>query len=728
MKQVPLIKQHNEKDCGAASVCMILSYYGKHIPLSSAREAVQVDQHGASIYGLQTGSKKFGLNSCAYEGSPEDVWEALKDNACIPAIIRIVNRYGFEHYIVAEKFKGNTLYVCDPGEGRKKYSYQQFEEAFLGQIVCFEKAADFKKENCKKGSLSRFTKLLFTQKKLLFTTSLLSLFVTAIGLAGAFLFQFLIDNVLYDFSEDALDSFAVIITGLAILYIARFISEIIRGKLLCRMSKNLDIPLMLGYSDHMTELPMRFFDTHKTGEILSRFDDASKVRNALSSVTLTLLIDTVLTLGCGFILYKESRTLFLVALCIFIAYLLTSWFYMKPLEKFNHELMENNSQLTSYLKESIDAAETVKVCQAESSVNQRTHGLFLKLLERNLHGSMMQLSKESIVELLTSIGTVVLLWIGTIQVINGNISVGELITFYTLLTYFLSPIESIINLQTEIQSGLVAADRLNDVLDVQKESGGTEELNDDIKTIEFDHVNFRYGNRQLVLNNMSFNVQTGEQIALVGESGSGKSTISKLILGLYSVENGNGEIRINGYPISEYSLDSIRRQMAFVPQKIDMFSDTILNNLLIGLTEDKIPTEEKINHVLEICQCGFIKEMPFGIHSMLEEHGANLSGGQRQRLAIARALLRHPKVLILDEATSGLDSITEFTILKNLKKLFPEMIVITIAHRLSTVKHANHIYVIKNGTVVEHGTHEELLKKSTTQYAEMWNKQNACAA
>lgn len=728
MKKVPLIKQRYEKECGAAAICMILAYHGKQIPLSAAREAIKVDQYGSSIYGLQTGVKKFGLTCCAYEGTSEAVWETLNDQSNTPSVLRIKNCHGFEHFIVAEGIHGNTLYVCDPGEGRKKYSYQQFEEEFLGQIIFFEKDADFKKENCKKGSLSRFTKLLFNQKKLLLTTGLLSLLVTIIGLSGAFLFQFLIDNVLYVFSEDAFESFSIIIIGLSILYVTRFISEMIRGKLLCRMSKNMDIPLMLGYSDHMTELPMRFFDTHKTGEILSRFDDASKVRNALSSVTLTLLIDTVLTLGCGFILYKESKPLFLVSLCIFMTYLLTSWFYIEPLEKFNHELMENNSQLTSYLKESVDAAETIKVCQAESTVNQRTHGLFLKLLDRNLHGSMLQLSKESIVELITSIGTLVLLWIGTIQVIHGHMSVGELMTFYTLLTYFLSPVENIINLQSEIQSGLVAADRLNDVLDVQKENGGAEELHDDIKTIEFDHVNFRYGNRQLVLNNMSFNVQTGEQIALVGESGSGKSTISKLILGLYSVENGNGEVRINGCPISHYSLDSIRRQMAFVPQKVELFSDTILNNLLIGIPEDKIPTENEINRVLDISQCDFIREMPFGIYSMLEEHGSNLSGGQRQRLAIARALLRHPKVLILDEATSGLDSITEFTILKNLKNLFPKMIVITIAHRLSTIKNASHIFVIDHGTIVEHGTHEELLKKGTTQYAEMWNKQNICAA
>ena len=250
---------------------------------------------------------------------------------------------------------------------------------------------------------------------------------------------------------------------------------------------------------------------------------------------------------------------------------------------------------------------------------------------------MLQLSKESLTDLITSIGTLAILWCGALLVITKQMTLGELITFYTLLTYFLSPIESILGLQSQIQAALVSADRLNDILDSKVEESGTLELDNDIQKIEFNNVCFRYGNRETVLNNINFSAKRGEEVALVGESGSGKSTISKLLLELYHCEA--GKIKINNHSIEEYSIDSLRRQIAYVPQTVYLFSDTIKNNLLLGISEDKLPSDEKIEQILNICKCDFVKEQPFGIYSVLEENGSNLYGGQRQRIAIARALL-----------------------------------------------------------------------------------------
>ena len=723
--KVPLIKQHDEKDCAAASLCMLLAYYGKRVSLVSAREAVQVDMYGASIYGLQKGAEHFGLIATAYQGNVEDVFEVLKENSSLPCVIRIVNNYGFEHFVVVEHLDGTTLHICDPGDGRKSYSFERFSEQFLGQIILFEKSKCFISENRTKGSLHRFTKLISDQKCLLLTISFLSLIVTVIGMAGAFFFQYLIDNVLHNISDSAIDDFAIILTGLAILYVCRFISELIRGRLLCTMSQRMNLSLVLGCAEHLTELPMRFFDTHKTGEILSRYEDASKVTEALSSATLTLLIDSLLTIGCGFILYKESPTLFVISFVIFSAYLMISICFIKPLEKFNRKMMENNSQLTSYLKQSIDGPEPLKICQAEIATKDKTKHLFTQFIKSNIKGSMLQLSKESLTDLITSIGTLAILWCGALLVITKQMTLGELITFYTLLTYFLSPIESILGLQSQIQAALVSADRLNDILDSKVEESGTLELDNDIQKIEFNNVCFRYGNRETVLNNINFSAKRGEEVALVGESGSGKSTISKLLLGLYHCEA--GKIKINNHSIEEYSIDSLRRQIAYVPQTVYLFSDTIKNNLLLGISEDKLPSDEKIEQILNICKCDFVKEQPFGIYSVLEENGSNLSGGQRQRLAIARALLRNPNLLIMDEATSALDSIAESSIQSSLKKYFPNLIVISIAHRLSTIKEANHILVLDHGKVIENGTHKELSTKSTL-YSKMWHKQNTFAA
>lgn len=639
-KRVPIIKQHDEKDCAAASLAMILGYHGKRIPLATAREAVQVDMYGASIYGIQKGAELFGLTSSAYEGSAEDALEFFQDSSCFPCIIRIVNKQGFEHFIVVDRFEKNILHVCDPGEGRKICSVKTFSEEFLGQIIIFKKSERFVQEDLKKGSIRRFTRMIFEHKGLLAVIALLSFIVTAIGMVGAFVFQYLIDHVLQNISDNAMNSFALILTGIGVLYICKFFSELIRGKLLCKLSKKISISLVMGYSDHLTDLPMRFFDTHKTGEVLARYEDSSKVTDALSSVTLTLFIDLLMTVGCGIILYSESPAMFCVAASIFFSHLFISCLFVKPLERFNRTLMENGSQLTSYLKEAVDGAETIKNCQGENCIKSKIHLLFTKFVNGNTRGSMMQLSKESITDLLTSIGTLIVLWFGAWRVMQGQMTIGELLTFYTLLTYFLSPVESILNLQSQIQSALVAADRLNDILDSEPESGGSMHMDEPIDEIVFDDVTFRYGNRETVLDNVSFSVKRGETLALVGESGSGKSTIGKLLAGLYYA--GSGGVRINDQSIETYTLESLREQIACVSQNVYLFSDTIKNNLIFGLSEEAIPSDEEIDRVLDLCNCDFVQDMPFGVSSMLEENGSNLSGGQRQRLAIARALLRKP--------------------------------------------------------------------------------------
>ncbi|WP_448915742.1 peptidase domain-containing ABC transporter [Eubacterium ramulus] len=721
-KRLPLIKQHDQKDCAAASLAMILAYYGKRLPLATVREALQVDMYGASIYGLQKGAETFGLVATAYEGNSEDVWEAMKDSSNLPAVLRIINEHGFEHFIVVKRLVKDKLYVCDPDKGCKNYSFKSFNEQFLGQIILFQKSDVFVSENLKKGSIKRFTGLIFEQKNLLVAIAVLSLIVTAIGMTGAFVFQYLIDNVLHDVSDNALDSFAVILTGLVILYICRFISEIIRGKLLCILSKRMSTSLILGYSDHLTELPIRFFKTYKTGEILSRYEDASKVTDALSSVTLTVFIDMIMTLGCGLVLYKESPTMFTVVIGIFFTYLLVNSIFIKPLEKFNRTMMEKNSQLTSYLKETICASETIKSCQGEKSVKNKTHQFFDEFVSSNIRVSMLQVSKESITDMITSIGTLLVLWCGALKVIQGEISIGELLSFYTLMSYFLSPVESILSLQSKIQSALVAANRLNDVYDLKQEETGSMNLDKNISEIIFDKVKFRYGHRETVLDNISFSVKKGEKLALVGESGSGKSTISKLLESLYHSES--GEIKINGQQLEMYTLSSLRKRIASVSQNIFLFSDSIKNNLIFGISEDEVPSDEEIERVLTICKCDFVKEQPFGMYSMLEENASNLSGGQKQRLAIARALLRKPQVLILDEATSALDSETEFEIQKNLKAYLPDIITISITHKMSTTRDADQILVLNHGEIIERGSHEELISKPTV-YAEMWNRQNA---
>ena len=731
MKNIHLIKQHDEKDCGAACLAMILEYHGKKLPMAAVREAIQVDRQGANITGVMEGAEQNGLTANAYSGNAGDIWHAVaQGELAVPAIVRILNWGVYEHFVVINGIENNRLKVYDPDCGRRRMTREQFDECFLGQIITFAKGGSFTAENRRKGQFSRFLGMIGHQKGLIVLIGLLSLFITGIGLAGTFLFRFLIDGVLGDMTnEELLDAglevFALLITCAAGLYLVKLAVQLLRGKLLTVMSKNIDLPLMLGYYDHVTQLPMRFFDTRKTGEILSRFNDAGKIRDAISGVTLTLMIDTVMVAACGVVLHQASHELFHVALVIFALYVAVMALYVKPLDKFNRELMEKNAQFSSYLKESIDGMETVKTSQAEKTVRAKVGTMFRDFVKKNLKGSMLTLSKDTIIDFITSIGTLVILWVGAVSIINGDMTVGTLVTFVTLLSYFLTPVQNLVELQSNLQTAVVAADRLNDVLDLESEQSGEIVPEGGITSIAMENVSFRYGARELVLDGISFDAKSGEQIALVGESGCGKSTISKLLEGLYQPES--GQVKINGVSTMELSKQWLRSRTACVPQNTFLFSDTVRNNLLLGLEEDRQPTDEELERVLDACQCGFIKNMPLGIDTVLEENGMNLSGGERQRLAIARALLRKPSLLILDEATSALDTVTEYKVQQALREYCPDMTVLVIAHRLSTVKHCDRILVIDRGRVAESGTHAELLEDND-RYADLWNRQNGIAA
>ncbi len=347
----------------------------------------------------------------------------------------------------------------------------------------------------------------------------------------------------------------------------------------------------------------------KTGEILSRFADAEKIRDAISGATLTILIDTVLVAVCETVLYQSSMTLFIIAIATFVLYALISIAYIKSLEKNNRRSMEQGAEFNSYLKESIDGMETVKTSQAEDTVKEKTAGLFKENLKINISGSMLSLSKESLIDFVTSVSGLVLLGVGALKIANGEMSIGSLMTFI-FADVLLSPVQNLVDLQGNLQTALIAAERLNDVLDLKSEDMSGAEPEEEIMDIEFEDVFFRYGTRALTLNGLDFSVKKGQKIALVGESGCGKSTTAKLIQGLYTPET--GRVLINGIPTSELSLTWMRKRIAFVTQNTFLFSDTVRNNLTIGLEEYEIPDESEFIRILKACACDFVFQMPMG--------------------------------------------------------------------------------------------------------------------
>ncbi len=373
--------------------------------------------------------------------------------------------------------------------------------------------------------------------------------------------------------------------------------------------------------------------------------------------------------------------------------------------------MENNAMVESYLKESIDGIETVKSLCADGYVKDTINNKFFSLVNAAVKNSIISISQNILAFTVEQIGIVVILWVGIAMVIAGQVSIGSLFTFYILLGYFTNPVRNLIELQPTIQSAFVAADRLHDVLDLEAEiKFETGLMQFPIASVwKMDGVSFRYGNNKLVLRNINLSIRSGERIAIVGESGCGKTTLVKLLLRFYEPES--GAIMVNDKDISLIDILTLRKNVAYISADTFLFADTILNNLKLGNLE---LSEEDIIYACQISKAHeFIEKLPMGYQTVLDENGANLSSGQKQRLAIARAILQKPQLLIMDEATSNLDTITENAIRSSMDSLSKNISVITIAHRLSTVKKCDCIYVMKNGEIVESGTHEVLLETGT---------------
>lgn len=711
------IRQHDINDCGVACLATVCREYGLKVSIGKIRQVSGTDKEGTSAYGIIKAAESLGFTAKGVIASnPEEIFQEFPK----PAIAHVIIDNTLMHYVVIHRVSKEEIVIADPAKGVIKYKSEDFLKIWTGVLIFITSEQSLKKCDETKGLFERFWGVIKPQRKFLGTLFISSILITILGIIGSFYFRFLIDDILPNNKHNSLMIMSMIMIGIVIFKIT---IEFFRSLLLIHMSQNMDKSLLLGYYNHVIELPMSFFGTRKVGDIISRFNDGAKIRDAILATTLTIMIDTIMAIIGGGILYIQNHKLFVICFVPIALYLILVFVFKKALEELNRSYMQNNAELTSYLVESIEGIETVKAFNGERKVNLESEKKFVKLIKSIFKYSYVNNIEVSLMTGIKAIFGIVILWLGGHLVLKGEISIGVLISFNVLLSYFIEPMERIISLQPQLQSAIVAADRLGEILEIDKEKSVDEENKIIPKTllgdISLKSIYFRYGTKKLILNNINMYIKQGEKVALVGESGSGKTTIAKLLMNFYNIEK--GEIIINNHNIKDISKEALRNKISYISQDSFFFSGTVIENLQFA---NKDATYQEIIAVCEKVHIHeYIISLPLKYETLLEEKGANLSGGQRQRLSIARAILKKPEILIMDEATSNLDSITERAIERTIEDCTKNVTTIIIAHRLSTIMKCDKIYVMDKGEIIEFGSHEELIRNKGYYY-NLWKGQS----
>lgn len=704
-----LVKQHDMTDCAAACLATVCMYYKKEITITKLRDVLGTDIKGTTLSGLEDGAKRLGFDTRAIRVDKE----GFKSKYSLPAIAHVITEEGLSHFVVIHKVKKDKVIVLDPAKGVEKRELYDFFKIFDGVLLLLVPNNEFSLDKDKKEStISKFIRILLPQKKLFAYSIITSVILTILGIASSFFNKILMDEILPYGLKNQLIIFSI---GFMVLGITQILITAIRQHMLLYLSQKIDIPLLLGYFKHVYRLPIKFFATRKVGDILTRFSDAFTIKNILTSVTLSLIIDIVLAVVSAVILCMMNKTLFLVVLILTLISAALIFIFKGPYKKINLKQMEAHASLNSTIIESLKGVDTIKYHAAEEKTMEKLEKEYIKNLKIAFQEGVLSNVQGSISSVVSNIGNLVLMFIGATMVINGETTLGSLMAFTSLSGYFMGPIGRLIGLQLSIQEASISLKRISEIYEVEGEQNQDDEkikIENIDGDITLENITFRYGSRQPVIKDLNITIPKGKKVALVGESGSGKTTVSKLLLRAFEAEE--GKINISGYNIDELDIYSLRKSIAYVPQNVELFSGSIKDNVILG--KENV-SYEQIKSACEDAGCSsFIEKLPGKYNTFLEEAGGGLSGGEKQRLALARALIKDTSFLILDEATSNLDFISEAKIYNTLFVKSKNKTMLIIAHRLSTIRNCDIIYVLDKGRVVEQGNHETLLEKKGYYY------------
>lgn len=711
------VQQQDATDCAAACLAMVCLHYKKETTITKLRDIMGTDIRGTNLLGLSTCADKLGFISQAVRVDKEGFFS----DYTLPAIANVVTKEGLSHFVVIFKITEKYIVVGDPAKDLLRVETDEFYKIFTGTLLLLKPNHDFRRGRIKGEKIfHRYLHLLMPQKKLFFYGILSSFLITLLGIVSSIFSNVIYDEILPYKQENTLRIVLIVFLGVSLVKITL---DFVRKWMMMHLSIRIDIPLMMGYFEHIYKLPMKFFSSRRTGDITTRFSDAFTIKNIFTNIALTLIMDIGMASVTGVILFRMNVTLFGIIVFMTFVSILLVFIFKQPYKKINEEQMHQASVLNSQIIEGLRAVETIKGNANEDTELENIEREYIKSLRIGYREGMLSNIQGTISGIISGVGNLLLTYAGIMQVIQGNITLGSMMAFMTLAGYFMDPVGRLVSLQLTLQEANISMRRISEILDYEREQDDEiEQLYQNIDKVGGDirlkNVTFRYGSRTPVLNNISFIIPQGKKVALVGASGSGKSTIAKLLLKYYEPEN--GEITIDGVDIREISNESLRRAISYVPQNIELFSKSIYDNIRVSKMNASL---EEVKEAAKAADAhDFIKKLPMQYYTYLEEAGNGLSGGEKQRIALARAFLKKNEFYILDESTSNLDFSTENIIFDMIYNKFHSKSMLIIAHRLATVKNCDVIIVLQHGEIVESGTHAELLAKGG-EYYRLWEMQ-----
>lgn len=687
-----LVRQHNEEDCGAASLASVAKHYGKIFTINRIRAALGTGQQGTSLLSLKQGAELLGFNARSVK-APLELIE--RDIIPLPAILH----WKGYHWVVFYGKQGEKYVIGDPAAGIHYLDQKQFTQSWSdGVMLILEKDPESfdhqDDEREKVGGLRRFIVWIKPHSHLLAHTVILNLALGFLSLASPFFMQILTDDILIRGDTQLLTQVCI---AVIIMHLVSSILGLIQSNLVAHFAQRLELGLVLEFAHQLLRLPMQYYEARRSGEVVSRLEDIQQINQVILQTLVAIPSQFFIAIVSLAFMFFYSVKLSGLAIVIAMIMTISTLIFLPTLQNKIRSVMILASENQGVLVETFKGAFTLKTINAHPQLWEEFQLRFNRLASGKLTTLKITLVNSAFSNFVASTGSISLLWFGSSLVINQELTIGMLIAFYTMNGYFTGFISSLISFVDELLQSKTATQRLSEVIDYPREKDNHKAFVEISPRAEIicSHLNFHHEGRVRLLNDFSLTLPGGQVIGLIGKSGCGKSTLAKLIAGIYPLDSGN--IRFGNYNQQDLSLNCLRQQVVLVPQDSHFWSRSIIENFNLG--NPWISLKE----VVEACQITgadeFISELPDKYYSTLGEFGANLSGGQKQRLAIARAIVNNPPILILDESTGALDPEGENQILAKLLQIRQGKTTILITHRPQVIKQTQWLVMLEAGQI-----------------------------